>query len=246
MNKVDTSPIVPGVGYPPSKKGFDFLHNSYADMINGLCTGLVPDPYDNTIGYCLSGLGHAGTIYFTGYIFFNGELFYCNGGDMAGYAHAARLILDVSNDPTADPCLFTDGSMKNVHNVRVLKLEDVAAGGFLLTSLVFLNSKKINTKIVDIGDWNMDTVPQVSINHGLTLSKIRGISVIIRNDADTLHTPLDISNYAASNDFPQTEGRMEAGATVVVLDKRVTGYFDNANYDSTSYNRGWITIQYID
>ena len=52
----------------------------------------------------------------------------------------------------------------------------------------------LSTKIIEIGDWNMDSTNSIGVAHGLTLSKIRGIeSAIIRDDGDTSYFNIDTS-----------------------------------------------------
>ncbi len=91
-------------------------------------------------------------------------------------------------------------------------------------------------KIVEIGDWNMDSTASVSVAHGLTLSKIRKISVTVVRDDSAVHVPLDYNN----------SGNFYADATDIALTRVGSGDFDAAIYDSTSFNRGWIVIEYID
>lgn len=103
---------------------------------------------------------------------------------------------------------------------------------------------KLNTKVIDIGDWNMDATSGAGVTHGLTLSKIRSVSALIRNDADTIYYPLSGSGTALVGDVQMViEG---ITATLVSLSRQTGGNFDNTAFDSTSYNRGWITIQYTD
>ena len=111
------------------------------------------------------------------------------------------------------------------------------------SSVVTDKTANLNTKIIEIGTWNMDTTITVTIAHGLTLSKIRTIKAIIRRDAD--------DNYS---DFPrQAAGAsgtdiLTSDATNIQLSRGLAGAFDNSNYDTMSGdgNRGWITIQYTD
>lgn len=93
----------------------------------------------------------------------------------------------------------------------------------------------LKTKVIDIGDWDMDTVYGVSIAHGLTFTNIRNIDVLIRNDADTLYT----------TDFTGENIGKDADSTNINLTSLILGGFDNVNYNATSYNRGWITITYV-
>lgn len=94
----------------------------------------------------------------------------------------------------------------------------------------------LKQKIVDIGDWNMDTTSPLAVAHGLTLSKIRDVAVMIRNDADT--------TYYLLNDTTNGGSILSIDATNVNLERTAAGIFDNTSFDSTSYNRGWITITY--
>lgn len=97
-------------------------------------------------------------------------------------------------------------------------------------------------KIIDIGDWNMNTTDYVDIAHGLTQSKIRGVYGVIRNDAnDSYYTIPYVSG---------TYGNAEIGilftSTNIRIARYATGMFDSTSFESTSYNRGWIVVTYID
>jgi len=99
-------------------------------------------------------------------------------------------------------------------------------------------------KIIEIGDWNMDSTASISVAHGLTLSKIMAVSAIIRNDADSTRyqvppLPVAVASFAV---------RISTiDATNVGLAREAGGFFDaNTDYDATSYNRGWLVIWYID
>lgn len=100
------------------------------------------------------------------------------------------------------------------------------------------------TKTLDIGDWNIPNDRFVTVLHGLTLTEwktIRTVNVIIRSDADTKYVPLaSISAYA---------GVIDGGVTYIdssgiQISRTDGGEFDNAAYSTTSFNRGWITIEY--
>lgn len=101
----------------------------------------------------------------------------------------------------------------------------------------------LNTKIIEIGDWNMDlntAAPSIPA-HNLTLASIRNISVLIRNDSSETQRSYDLASH--------TKGLttyIRADATNIYLARDVSGFFDSTAFDETSYNRGWITIQYID
>ena len=98
----------------------------------------------------------------------------------------------------------------------------------------------LNQKVIDIGDWNMDTTLAVNVAHGLAdFKKVRTINVLIRNDADTTYT--DLSWLTPG--FSDAKSYFISSTNVTI--SRSDG-FNSTDYDSTSYNRGWITIQYTD
>lgn len=99
----------------------------------------------------------------------------------------------------------------------------------------------MEVKVLQIGDWNMDTTGSVSINHGLTFSKIRDVQVMIYNDAGTSLNPLDRATVLYSY---HPAGLIQVTATQISLFRDASNFYDNTDYDATSYNRGWITILY--
>lgn len=97
----------------------------------------------------------------------------------------------------------------------------------------------MHKKIIEIGDWNMDTTAYAIISHGLTYTKIRSISVLIRDDTRKILRDLNQGGSYANGlaDFDETK---------IYLARTGSGIFDNIDYNATSYNRGWIVIEYID
>jgi len=96
-------------------------------------------------------------------------------------------------------------------------------------------------KVVNIGDWDMDTNNFATVNHGVSdYNKIRSVNVIIRNDANTnYYTILQGAATGASAWITQIS------STQVSLEREPAGDYDNTDFDSTSYNRGWVTIGYV-
>ncbi len=94
----------------------------------------------------------------------------------------------------------------------------------------------IEKKIIEMGDWNMDSTASITVAHGLTLADIREVSVQMRDDAATTHYQWSYDNVAAG--FFTTDG------TNVTLVRTAAGVFDSTNFDATSFNRGWIIIRW--
>ena len=66
-----------------------------------------------------------------------------------------------------------------------------------------------NDKMIEIGEWNMKTDEQITLNHGLDLDKIVSIDVCIQNDSGTSKYPLCyILNSKVSGDFKVTKNQI--------------------------------------
>ena len=91
---------------------------------------------------------------------------------------------------------------------------------------------------INIGDWDMDATSAVSVNHGLSATEwktIRAVHMIIRNDNDDTYYQPDFG----------TGGYIRFwGATAFTPTRVAAGQFDSTSFDSTSYNRGWLTFEY--
>lgn len=102
-------------------------------------------------------------------------------------------------------------------------------------------------KTVEIGDWNMDSTGFVKVSHGLEYSDTwkgtRSSEFTIRNDADTTYYG---SNLSKSATHMTNVDIAVSGITSkkVVLIRKTDGSFDSSDFDSTGYNRGWVTVWY--
>ena len=93
-----------------------------------------------------------------------------------------------------------------------------STGEFDLTS----PGQKVHTKIIEIGDWDMDADTTVNVAHGLDFDKIRGVSVIIRHD--TQNETYKIETLPAFADVAGGVGAI--GAAFITLRRLVSGFFD--------------------
>jgi len=126
---------------------------------------------------------------------------------------------------------FNDDTFSDLRSVTILR--DVSA---VETQEIF------KTKVIEIGDWNMDITGAVNVSHGIAsgVSKIKQISALILAD-----------NLFSSRVLGHTVSGGVAVQGIIVDDLDITltresgGDFDNTSFDSTSFNRGHITIHYI-
>jgi hypothetical protein len=98
----------------------------------------------------------------------------------------------------------------------------------------------LKTKIIEIGDWNMDTTQNALIAHGLTEDKIRTMQVLIIPDSGAGRLPIQHSDYLGA-----VAGGAAISGTNIVLSRTNGGLFDDPAFSATSFNRGYITIMYV-
>ncbi len=102
----------------------------------------------------------------------------------------------------------------------------------------------LNTTVLDIGDWNMDSNSQVLVAHGLDHTKIRTVNTTIRNDSGS--GGLGLNSIAEDALPPLSLYSCTWNSTNIILNRQISGEFDSTDYNATSYNRGWIVIWYVD
>lgn len=148
MKKIKTSDISTGAAYPPSKKGLDFLQQSYQEVLAQLAQTFVGNTPSTTIGYVLYGCVKtliSGTNYSltAGAIYFNGEVYAVDAIATIPILASPILTITTTNDPVADPTIFTDMSSKNVHNIRKMVLSDgiLNSGTLNFDDLFLVNDK---------------------------------------------------------------------------------------------------------
>ena len=99
----------------------------------------------------------------------------------------------------------------------------------------------INTRVVNIGGWNMDSTSSVNITipSDIPFSNIIKVSAMIVDDAETSKLSLEFAD-----DPDEVAGKITTNTNNVVLSRYLGRFFDNINYDNTSNNRGYIVIEY--
>lgn len=104
-------------------------------------------------------------------------------------------------------------------------------------------------KTIEIGDWNMDAAPTPTHPfHGLSATEwptIRFIQVIVRRDSDVSATNYDLTRGISTADGQQSGYILGINTSQVTLARVTGGFFDSTDFDETSYNRGWVTFEYI-
>ena len=152
--------------------------------------------------------------------------------------------LDVNNDTLDD---VPEGSTyQKVHG------DYVDANGYVDSIEEQGAAARLQCKVVEIGDWDMDTGGAGSathtVAHGLSTNykKIRSISVIIRDDNDANY--FDLDKITTGTEIKEGGVSGIDGTNITLAHSgRGTGPFDNNVFDDvggTQGNRGWVTIWY--
>lgn len=130
MNKIITTDVVdPLVQQPFTADSLDFLQDANKEMIKAYALSVIGKIYDTTKYYVISGLDSYGTHQYTeGYVFFNGELYYCPGkSNTTLFVNTPVLNLVESNAPF-DPVIFSDNTSHSVHKIRRFVMIDASSG----------------------------------------------------------------------------------------------------------------------
>ena len=157
-----------------------------------------------------------------------------HSGDVTGSA-----ALTIGNDKV------TYAKMQNVAaDERILGRVSGAAGNveeLTAAQVRTMIGQPLLMTVMDIGDWNMDTDASVDIVHGLTLSNIRYVTALIRDDATALagHPIQRVDNAGVGS------GEVNVNATHIHLARVTGGVWDGTAYDSTGYNRGWVILWHV-
>jgi hypothetical protein len=172
---------------------------------------------------------------------------------------SAEIIIGCTTNVLADEdgLLKIKGDRQADGSINMLVLVSPGSTGLPLTRLKIIGSTGavealggvktdnvvLKTKVVDIGDWDMFNNIQIGVNHGLDRATIRTIDVTIRNDSNSSTLPLNalISHLTGT----VSGGVTGISASTIDLVRLTGGPFDTSSYDSTSFNRGWITIAYV-
>lgn len=241
-------------GMPIYKSDFrDPLNADLWAAIDGLLSVISGDTQGVIISGCVF-TNNAGNFDMTaGVVYLDGEFMRVPAATNLPFTRHIRPATPVSDSRT-----FGNGVSHAVLQTKDAEINAATGGSQYITisSLTSADSRRLSnllmqksasdvylrTKIVEIGDWNMDATTSVGVAHGITdWKKIRGFEVVIRNDADNLYYNL----YVTSGGSNTVQGSVDTfDSTSVTLSRFATGTFDNAGFDSTSYNRGWVKIIY--
>lgn len=156
MNKLDTSAISAGIGFPIKSGTLDFLQLANHEGISATIESLIGTIYNTSTVYILSGCSlsvvGANTIISPGYIYYNGELYLCDGQSFLNPSGGDVVVCNLVITQyiiNADPVVFTDTLPRNVHNIR----KAVFAAGATGTGSLSTTSASDFDNITAFGVW---------------------------------------------------------------------------------------------
>ncbi len=247
MKKVLSNNIATGVRQPYTQVTHEWYNDMITEASNALAQMCIGEnSTDFIVLYGCNNSNAPNANISAGAIFYNGEIYLCPAFVDASITNAIVGTITTAYD-SLDPVLFSDGNSFNVHQVKTIVWSDAASGsGSIDFADVVFQSGTVK-RVIQIGDWNMDSTDSVTIPHGLDATKIISVNVTILRDIGGGSVlgiyPLNTPYVATTSDFPQHEGVYSTDATDVSLRRRIGGFFDNADFNSTSFNRGWIIIE---
>ena len=123
---------------------------------------------------------------------------------------------------------------------------DTSSSIWVSKNILIVNNRTIKIKM-NIGDWNMNQAlgSQVQVYHGVT--NILKAVATIRNDADSRRFTLATSPGSGTDrglldawihQIETTNARLNAAGS------NQSGQFSTVDFNATSYNRGWMIVDY--
>jgi len=148
---------------------------------------------------------------------------------------ALERIFEQPNNPTPTNTknIAFGGAGVITENMTIAELV-----AYMQANLTF-TTPTLNTTVVNIGNWDMDTTASVSIAHGLILADIRSINVVIIEDGTNAFYDLVSRNGVVVGSINQIN------ITSVSLSRVGLAWFDSSLFNNPSFNRGYIVIQHV-
>lgn len=256
MKKIETTNIAALAGAPFIKATHDHINESRAEVTSAIIKGLLGTYTTNDIIIlhgCTVTANIPGTSSVTaGAIYYNGEIYEVDANASIS-SPSDTLVWSIATTYRAgDPIQWADGNSRNLHRIDKFQLTNAVSGSGLADyngatvktyKRTIQETVSVNEKIVEITNWDMDTNATKSVAHGFAdITKIRGFSVMIRNDAGTIVSFIqgDIDNNGASDAYINY-----IDTTNIAMTRVAAGAYDAASYNGTG-TRGWITFKYVD
>jgi hypothetical protein len=262
MKSIDTTNIAGAAKAPFIKVTHDHYKASIKETGGNIIVGLTNYTTNDVIILwgCTVTANIGGTSTVTeGAIFYNNEIY--NVEANASISSPANTLVwnIVDSYEASDSTLqWSDGNIRDLHMDSKFVLSNAVSGSgiadynaatvrpiystYRTAGGVEFQLPKLREKVLLIGDWDMDTDATKILPHGIAdYTKIRTVFASIINDLSTTVSPLanfDVASWVADGQV------LNIDTTNVNLVRRTGGFYDGGGFNSTSFNRGFVTIQY--
>lgn len=248
MKKFKTDQISGNAKAPILKATLDQWNENSLELSNSLVlAGLFSYTTDDVVILhgCVVDDNIPGTSTVTaGAIYYNGEIFQV---EAASIPSAANTLVwnKVTTYRSGDPVGWMDGTPRDQHRQDKFVLSNAASGSGIADFDDSTVKRKIKTKKISIGSWNMASDANKSVAHGLSAIEWRTIGIksitIFKDDLST-NDVLVILNTPSGT----ASGVINYDSTNINLTRATGGSFDSAQYNDGTMNRGFILIEYGD
>jgi hypothetical protein len=134
MKKVDLSAVTTTAGAPQKSGTLIHIQNAYTEAIAAAIIGMIGSGYSTSVAYRLYGCLNSGSgsswVISAGALFFNGEVYLVPAANFTTSGNTAVGTIQTSyySATEADPVQFTDGTNKNIHQIRQITFAAALSG----------------------------------------------------------------------------------------------------------------------
>lgn len=218
MRKLDVSAVTDSVGLPVKGGTLVHLQYAYQEALAALGKGLVGAAYDENKVYVLNGCVNTGVgsnyEISAGAVYFNGEVFLVDAVSFSiSGAQVAVAVIDTSYfaDSTADPVEFTDGVLRNIHEIRKVVLQPGLNGSGIANYNDFIDlNKRLHGTIGEIKIWNwrfyggtLSTYFNIATGLGIHPYTLGWAIADGQNGTDSLSGLVPVGYSASDEDFSE-------------------------------------------
>lgn len=200
MRKLDVSAVSNSIGLPVKSGTVMHMQNAYVEAVAESIKGLIGSSYSPATLYVLQGMVNSGsglTYNITsGSCFYNGEVYICDGASFTATAPnigVCTVNTTFFTAPNADGVQFTDGNVRNIHQIRKMVVSAGLAGSGVSN---YADVVRINTNVPPVnllagtGIGVTGTYPNITITNTLpNANKVLACRRIYIGDFNT--TPSD-------------------------------------------------------
>lgn len=154
MKLIDLSAVSDSVGMPVKSGTVIHLQNAYKDAIAEAIKGFIGSGYNPAVMYILQGLVNSGTglnyNISAGSVFYNGEVFLVDAAVFTAsvtQVAVCKIVTTFYTGPESDGVEFTDGIVRNVHQIRKIVISADLGGSGISN---YSDAVKINVNIPQV------------------------------------------------------------------------------------------------